>query len=89
MFQDRVLTCRECGAEFVFSAGDQAFYAEKGFDNLPARCPNCRRAQKSQAPQKQMYDATCAACGQACRVPFAPTGSKPVYCAACFAGRKR
>jgi len=86
MFQDRVLTCRMCGAEFVFSAADQAFYAQRGFENLPARCPDCRRAQKTPPRQvtKQMYDAVCAGCGKDCQVPFAPTGSKPVYCGECF-----
>jgi hypothetical protein len=38
MFQDKYLTCRDCGAEFLFSASEQEFYAEKGFENEPARC---------------------------------------------------
>ena len=45
-FQDKVLTCRDCGKEFMFSAGEQAFYAEKGFQNQPTRCKNCRAAKK-------------------------------------------
>ena len=40
------LICKDCGSEFVFSAGEQAFYAEKGFENKPVRCANCRRARK-------------------------------------------
>lgn len=48
-YTDMVLTCKDCGAEFVFSAGEQAFYEEKGFDNKPVRCPNCRKARKQQA----------------------------------------
>ena len=31
MFEDKTLKCKECGAEFVFTAGEQEFYAEKGF----------------------------------------------------------
>ncbi|MBQ7784571.1 MAG: zinc-ribbon domain-containing protein, partial [Clostridia bacterium] len=31
MYQDKTLTCRDCGQEFVFTAGEQEFYAEKGF----------------------------------------------------------
>jgi CxxC-x17-CxxC domain-containing protein len=31
-----------------------------------------------------MFQATCSSCGQACEVPFKPTGSKPVYCSNCF-----
>ena len=41
-FQDKTLTCKECGKEFIFTAGEQEFYAEKGFENEPARCRDCR-----------------------------------------------
>lgn len=43
---DKNLTCKDCGVEFVFTEGEQAFYAEKGFENEPQRCPDCRRARK-------------------------------------------
>ncbi len=46
MAEDRTLSCKECGSEFNFTAGEQDFYAEKGFQNEPARCPACRRARK-------------------------------------------
>ena len=45
MYSDKTLVCRECGAEFVFSSSEQAFYAEKGFQNEPGRCPGCRARQ--------------------------------------------
>lgn len=45
-FEDRILVCRDCGNEFVFTAGEQEFYAQKGFLNDPVRCPDCRRARK-------------------------------------------
>lgn len=45
---DKVITCKDCGAEFVFTESEQAFYREKGFDNEPVRCPNCRKARKAQ-----------------------------------------
>jgi DNA-directed RNA polymerase subunit RPC12/RpoP len=45
---DKVLTCKDCGAEFMFTEGEQAFYKEKGFENEPLRCPDCRRARKQQ-----------------------------------------
>ncbi len=45
-FTDKTLTCRDCGSEFTFTAGEQEFYAQKGFDNEPTRCQNCRRARK-------------------------------------------
>src|SRR5262245_365670 len=46
-FADKNLTCRDCGAQFVFTAGEQEFYASKGFANEPTRCPSCRQARKS------------------------------------------
>jgi len=45
---DKNLTCKDCGATFVFTEGEQAFYQEKGFENEPQRCPDCRRARKAQ-----------------------------------------
>ena len=46
--EDKTLVCKDCGAEFTFTAGEQAFYAEKGFTNEPQRCPECRKARKAQ-----------------------------------------
>lgn len=45
---DKTLVCKDCGKEFVFTEGEQAFYAEKGFTNEPVRCPECRKARKQQ-----------------------------------------
>ena len=42
MYEDKNLTCKDCGNEFVFTAGEQEFYAEKGFVNEPQRCKACR-----------------------------------------------
>jgi CxxC-x17-CxxC domain-containing protein len=44
---DKVLQCRDCGNEFVFSAGEQEFYSTRGFSE-PTRCPDCRAARKAQ-----------------------------------------
>ena len=44
---DQTLTCRDCGQEFTFTAGEQAFYEERGFSQ-PQRCPSCRSARKAQ-----------------------------------------
>jgi CxxC-x17-CxxC domain-containing protein len=46
-YQDRTLTCVDCGSEFVFTARDQEFHAQQGFANEPKRCPDCRRARKN------------------------------------------
>ena len=45
-FADKTLTCRDCGTAFTFTAGEQEFYAQKGFDNEPTRCQSCRQARK-------------------------------------------
>jgi CxxC-x17-CxxC domain-containing protein len=46
-YQDRTLTCVECGNEFVFTANEQAFYADRGFTNEPKRCSSCRQNRKA------------------------------------------
>ena len=45
---DKTLTCRDCNNEFIFTEGEQEFYKEKGFENEPQRCPDCRRAKKQE-----------------------------------------
>ena len=45
---DITLTCKDCGNEFVFTEGEQAFYVEKGLTNQPVRCPAYRKARKQQ-----------------------------------------
>ncbi|MBS5885031.1 MAG: zinc-ribbon domain-containing protein [Clostridium sp.] len=46
--EDKKLVCKDCGSEFIFTVGEQEFYKEKGFDNEPVRCADCRRARKAQ-----------------------------------------
>ncbi len=46
--EDKTLVCKDCGKEFLFTVGEQEFFKEKGFDNEPVRCPECRKARKSQ-----------------------------------------
>jgi ssDNA-binding Zn-finger/Zn-ribbon topoisomerase 1 len=45
---DKTITCRDCNSTFVFNESEQAFYKEKGFENEPQRCPDCRAARKQQ-----------------------------------------
>ena len=91
-FQDKTLVCKDCGKEFVFSAGEQAFYAEKGFENEPARCHECRdkrrREREGGKEQPQIYTVECAECGKETQVPFEPKGDRPVYCRDCFNARR-
>ena len=89
MYQDETLKCRDCGNEFVFTAGEQEFYASRGFENKPSRCKECRAAKKNaQKGAREMFDAQCAECGKDCQVPFQPTEGKPVYCSECFAAKR-
>ncbi|MBQ3859877.1 MAG: zinc-ribbon domain containing protein [Clostridia bacterium] len=89
MFEDKTLKCKECGNDFVFTAGEQEFYAEKGFQNEPQRCKACRDKRKNAGrEQKQMFDAVCAECGKPCKIPFQPTNDRPVYCSDCFEARR-
>ena len=46
-YEDKTLVCKDCGKDFVFTAGEQEFYAQKGLTNEPKRCPDCRAAKKS------------------------------------------
>ena len=86
MYEDKTLICKDCGKEFIFTAGEQEFYAEKGFVNEPLRCKECRAARKAAAREaREMHDAICATCGSACQVPFRPKEDRPVYCSECFA----
>jgi hypothetical protein len=50
---DKNIACRDCGSTFTFTVGEQEFYKEKGFDNEPTRCPDCRRARKQQNNQNR------------------------------------
>lgn len=94
MYQDKTLKCRDCGSDFVFSASEQEFYAEKGFQNDPVRCPDCRKAKKSSRgsmgprSDRQMYDVVCSACGKPTQVPFKPSSDRPVYCRDCYMQNK-
>ena len=87
MYQDRTLTCRDCREEFVFSGGEQAFYASKGLLNDPQRCPSCRAAAKrarTMGGPREFHTAVCHMCGGQATVPFAPRNDRPVYCSSCF-----
>lgn len=90
MYEDKTLSCKECGQDFVFTAGEQEFYASKGFENEPTRCPSCRSARKQQMNrgERQMFTVVCSECGVETQVPFNPTGDRPVYCRDCFQARR-
>ena len=89
MYQDKTLVCKDCGKEFTFTAGEQAFYAERGFENEPQRCKPCRDARKNQAKgTKEYFTTTCANCGKEAKVPFRPREDRPVLCSECFVAKQ-
>ncbi|HBF36707.1 MAG TPA: zinc-binding protein [Firmicutes bacterium] len=91
-FQDKTMVCSECGAEFIFTAGEQEFYATRGFTNEPRRCKTCRDARKQQNNAngpRELYEVVCANCGVTTQVPFKPREDRPVYCRDCFQASKK
>ena len=97
-YEDRTLTCVECNEGFTFSADDQSYHAEKGYENDPKRCTSCRQARRNQSSgggfgggfdrgPREMHPVVCAECGKDTTVPFVPRGDRPVYCSDCFSRR--
>ncbi len=97
VYQDKTLTCVDCGNSFVFSADDQRYHAEKGYTHEPKRCPSCRQARRAErggysggdsgfgrSAAREMYPAVCAQCGKNTEVPFRPRDNRPVYCNDCY-----
>src|SRR5437764_14874325 len=74
-YHDKVLKCSECGAEFVFTAGEQMFFADKGFKNEPKRCKSCK-AKRAEgggghaAPTRSETKTNCSQCGKGTVVSF-------------------
>lgn len=89
MFEDKTLTCKDCGQDFVFTAGEQEFYDSKGFANEPQRCKDCRDARKNSIKSdREKFTTVCASCGKEAVVPFKPREDRPVYCSDCFSRMK-
>jgi CxxC-x17-CxxC domain-containing protein len=102
MYTDRTLICRDCGQSFVFSTGEQEFFASRGFTNEPTRCPDCRAARRGRGDnysggyasggyerrEREMFPAVCSQCGKDTQVPFQPRTDRPVYCSDCFATQR-
>jgi CxxC-x17-CxxC domain-containing protein len=98
--EDQWIKCVDCGEEFLFTAGEQAFYASKGLTNAPIRCKKCRELRKQQrsaagagagsatgarsSGPREMYTAICSSCGTETQVPFQPVSGRPVYCRDCY-----
>jgi CxxC-x17-CxxC domain-containing protein len=84
-YQDRVLKCIDCGADFIFTAGEQVFFYDKKFTNDPKRCKQCKAKRASGGARVRPETRTsCSACGTDTTVPFKPTQGRPVLCRSCF-----
>lgn len=91
MFEHKTLNCRDCQKDFIFTAGEQEFFATKALSNTPKRCPNCRlmsRVHRSGKAADTVSQVTCADCNAVTLVPFRPKGTKPVYCNACMKAKQ-
>jgi CxxC-x17-CxxC domain-containing protein len=93
-FQDKTLNCVDCGTPFIWTAGEQLFFADKNFKNEPKRCKSCK-AKRAARPSgggagRERVETTtnCSACGKETTVPFRPTQGRPVFCRECFQSRK-
>lgn len=99
-FVDRILTCIDCGGEFIFTAGEQLFFFDKQFKNDPKRCKPCKSKRSGMAAKSGSGPAAaglsrtetrthCSECGVETTVPFKPTQGRPVLCRQCFQNRQR
>jgi CxxC-x17-CxxC domain-containing protein len=99
-FVDRLLTCGDCGGEFIFTAGEQLFFLDKQFKNDPKRCKPCKSRRSGQGAQtagagpaaaglsRTETRTECSECGVATTVPFKPTQGRPVLCRQCFKSKR-
>ena len=100
-FQDKSLRCVDCSNEFIWTAGEQLFFADKQFKNEPKRCKSCKAKRASRTlsspsggrgegygRERVETQATCSACGKETTVPFRPTQGRPIFCKECFQQRK-
>jgi CxxC-x17-CxxC domain-containing protein len=94
---DRILTCTDCGGEFIFTAGEQLFFLDKQFKNDPKRCKPCKSRRGAQAAgaapgsgpaaagiSRTETRTVCSECGIETTVPFKPTQGRPVLCRQCY-----
>lgn len=94
-FSDTTINCVDCGSDFVWTAGEQVFFHDKGLKNAPKRCKPCKQAKNERlaaiaaaqaAGMRQRIEVTvtCAQCSQQTTVPFYPSQGRPVFCRSCF-----
>ena len=94
-FEDKTILCIDCTRDFIWTAGEQAFFRDKKLQNPPKRCKECKQAkndrlaaiaasQSSGIRQRIEVSVKCARCGESTTVPFYPSQGRPVFCRSCF-----
>ena len=93
--EDKTINCIDCSRDFIWTAGEQAFFRDKKLQNPPKRCKDCKQAkndrlaaiaaaQTSGVRQRIEVSVKCARCGESTTVPFYPSQGRPVFCRSCF-----
>jgi len=82
--EDRTLVCKDCGKKFIWTAGEQKFFIDKGLKNIPKRCKICTADYKNQLREKHpAWWVKCRDCGRKAEVSFEPKG-EDILCEECF-----
>lgn len=94
-FVEQTILCIDCNKNFIWTIGEQSFFRDKGLQNPPKRCKDCKQAknerlaaitaaQASGVKQRIEVVVHCARCDAQTTVPFYPSQGRPVYCRSCF-----
>ena len=89
------ILCIDCGSDFVWTVGEQTFFRDKGLQNPPKRCRECKQAKNERIASVAAAQAVgvnqrievavyCARCNGYTTVPFYPSQGRPVYCRSCY-----
>jgi len=83
-FTDQVLNCKDCGDKFIWTAGEQQFFHDKGLQNIPKRCKPCGEKFKAELREKHPLNwVECKKCHKKAEVSFDPK-SDDILCEECF-----
>lgn len=87
--EDKILSCVDCGNRFMWTAGEQKFFYDKGLQNVPKRCKPCAALYKAKLTEKHpRWWIKCSNCKRKAEVPFEPKADASVLCEECFSIKK-
>lgn len=88
-YLDKTLICKNCQAEFIWTSGEQKFFEEKGLQNIPLRCTDCRKLhKKGKKPGGRAVEVKCEICGKTGQIGFPVLPEEKIYCQECFSKAK-